>query len=112
MGTLFVNTKNKKRRSAILAKMVCDANAKINRILDFPDTLNDSERMHWAQQFFLYDYKEIYPKNSANIIGRYELPSVDEFKYKLVSSKYLLIVLGAGVLVLCVIVVCYRRRKK
>lgn len=112
MGTLFVNTKNKKRRSAILAKMVCDANAKINRILDFPDTLNDSERMHWAQQFFLYDYKEIYPKNSANIIGRYELPSVDEFKYKLISSKYLLAILGAGVLLLCVIVVCYRRRKK
>jgi len=112
MGALFVNTKHKKKRSAALAQMVYEANAKINEILNFPDTLEGSERMHWAQQFFLYDYKEIYPKNVANIIGRNEHPSADEFKDWLDASKYLLISVGAGILVICVLVTCFRRRKK
>jgi multiple sugar transport system substrate-binding protein len=112
MGALFVNTKHKKQRSASLAKLVYDANAKINALLSYPDTLEGSERMHWAQQFFLYEHKEIYPKNVANIIGRNELPSADEFKDWLDTSKYLLISVGAGILVICVLVTCFRRRKK
>jgi multiple sugar transport system substrate-binding protein len=112
MGALFKNTKHRKKRSAALAQMVYEANAKINEILNYPDSLNGSERMHWAQHIFLQDYREIYPKSSANIIGRSELPSADEFKSWLVSSKYLLASLGAGFLVVCVIVACFRRRKK
>jgi multiple sugar transport system substrate-binding protein len=112
MGALFTKTKHRKKRSAALAQMVYDANAKINALLNYSDSLNGSERMHWAQQFFLLDYKEVYPKNSANIIGRNEMPTVDEFKYKLASFKYLLVALGAGFLVICIIVACYRRKKK
>lgn len=112
MGSLFLNTKHKKKRSAALAKMVYDANAKINEILNHPDSVNFAEKLHWTQQFFLQEYKETYPKNSANIIGRSELPMVEEFKDKLFSSKYLLIAFGAGILVVCIVVTCFRRRKK
>ena len=111
MGLLFTNTKNKKMRSAALAKMVYDANEKINTILAHPDSLNETEKLHWIQQFFLYDYKETYPKNSMNIIGRYELSTVDEFKYKFISFKYLLAFLGVGFLVICIITACYKKRK-
>ena len=111
MGTLFLNTKHKKKRSAALAQMVYDANAKINGILNYSDSLNFAEKLHWTQQFFLYDYQEIYPKNSANIIGRSEMPTVDEIKYKLDSSKWLLVSIVAGFLVICIIVACYRRKK-
>lgn len=112
MGALFKNTKHKKKRSAALAQMVYDAHTKINGILNYPDSSNGSEKMHWAQHIFLQEYREIYPKSSANIIGRSELPAADEFKSWLVSSKYLLASLGAGFLVVCVIVACFRRRKK
>ena len=111
MGALFANTKHRKKRSAALAKMVYDANAKINEILNHSDSLNFGEKLHWTQQFFLHDYKEIYPKSSANIIGRHEVTTVDEIKYKIDSYKYLLAALGAGFLVICIIVACYRRKK-
>ena len=91
--------------------MVYDANAKINEILNHSDSLNFGEKLHWTQQFFLHDYKEIYPKSSANIIGRHEVTTVDEIKYKIDSYKYLLAALGAGFLVICIIVACYRRKK-
>jgi multiple sugar transport system substrate-binding protein len=92
--------------------MVYDAHTKINGILNYPDSSNGSEKMHWAQHIFLQEYREIYPKSSANIIGRSELPAADEFKSWLVSSKYMLASLGAGFLVICVIVACYKRKKK
>ena len=112
MGTLFLNTKHKKKRSAALAQMVYDANTKINEILNHSDSLNFGEKLHWTQQFFLQEYNETYPKNSTNIIDRSEMPTVDELKDKLGSYKYLLIFVGVGVLVVCVIVTCFRRKKK
>ena len=112
MGTLFLNTKHRKKRSAALAKLVYDANEKINALLNYSDSLGGSERMHWAQQFFLYEYKEIYPKSAAEIISRNEMLSVDEIKYKIGSYKYILISAGALFLVICVVFTCFRIKKK
>ncbi|SIO40720.1 extracellular solute-binding protein [Fibrobacter sp. UWB11] len=112
MGALFASTKHKKKRSAALAQIVYDANARINEILAYSDSLNYAEKLHWVQRFFLEDYKETYPKNAANLIGRNEMPTADEIKYKFVSSKFLFASIGAGFLVLCVIVVCVVRRRK
>ena len=112
MGLLFSKKKNKKKNSAALAKMVYDANVKINAVLNYDDTVNYADKLRWIQQIFLSDYRETYPKNSTNFIGRYELPTVDEFKYKIVSSKFLLVSFGAGFLVLCVIIVCVVKRRK
>ena len=112
MGALFANTKHKKKRSAAHAKLVYDANTKINEILAHPDSLNYAETLHWIQHFFLNEYKETYPKNATNFIGRNEMPTADEIKYKVVSSKFLLVSFGAGFLVLCVIVVFVVRRRK
>ena len=112
MGALFVNTKHQKKRSAALAQMVYEANSKINEILNHSDSLNGSERMHWAQHIFLQDYNEIYPKSAAEIIGRSELPLVDEIKDKIGSCRYLLISVGAGFLALCIVLTCFRRKKK
>ena len=112
MGALFANTKHKKKCSAALAKLVFDANAKINEILAYSDSLNYGETLHRVQRFFLNDYKETYPKNAANFIRRNEMPSADEIKYKIISSKFLLASLGAGLLVLGVIIVCVVRRRK
>lgn len=112
MGSLFAKTGSKKLRSAMLAKLVYDANSDINRVLGHTEKLNEAETLHWIQQFFLTDYKEIYPKNSTEFIGRDELPTVEEFTYKIVSYKFLGVIV-AGILVACVIVVvCFRRRKK
>lgn len=112
MGALFASTKHKKKRSAALAKLVYDANAQINKVLNHTDSLNYGEVLHWTQRFFLNDYKETYPKNAANFIGRNELPTADEIKLKIVSSKFLIASLGAGLLVLGVIIVCVVRRNK
>ena len=112
MGTLFANTKHKKKRSAALAKMVYDAHVKINEILNYSDSLNFAETLHKTQYFFLQDYKETYPKNAANFIGRNEMPTADEIKYKIISSKFVLASFGAGLLVLGIIIVCVVRRRK
>lgn len=112
MGALFANTKNKKKRSAALAKLVYDANTKINEVLAHPDSLNYAETLHWIQHIFLNEYKETYPKNATNFIGRNEMPTADEIKYKVVSSRFLLASFGAGFLVLCVIVIFVVRRRK
>ena len=112
MGSLFAKTGNKKQRSAMLAKLVYDANANINKVLGHAEQLDEAESLHWIQQFFLANYKEIYPKNSSEFISRDEFPTAEEFAFSVESLKFLGIVV-AGVFIICVVVVvCYRRKKK
>ncbi len=112
IGNLCAKTGNLKRRSALLAKVVYDAHVKINEILGHSETLNEPETLHRIQHFFLQEYQEVYPKNSTEFISRGELPTVDEFTYRIVSFKVLGVVV-AGFLVVCVfIVIRYRKRKK
>lgn len=112
MGSLFLNTANRKTRSARLAQMVYDAHKKINEILNHSEELNEAEMLHWIQHIFLQNYSVIYPKNSADFISREELPIAGEVSDKVVSPKYLIIA-GAGFLVICFIVVfCVARKRK
>ena len=110
IGATLTKTGDSQQRSEMLAKLVYDANEKINGVLNHSETLNEAEMLRWIQHIFLNEYKEIYPKNSAEFVSRDELATVDEFKY---SSK-LLIVAGAGFLVICILVILgfARRRKK
>jgi multiple sugar transport system substrate-binding protein len=112
MGSLFLNTANRKTRSARLAQMVYDAHKKINEVLNHSEELNEAEMLHWVQHIFLQNYNVIYPKNSADFISREELPIAGEVSDKVVSPKYLIIA-GAGFLVICFIVVfCVARKRK
>ena len=112
MGELFLTTANHKHRSALLAKLVYDAHIKINGILDHSENLNEAEMLHWIQQFFLYRYNVIYPKNSADFISREEVPTASEVTDKVVSPKYMIVAV-AGFLVVCVIVIlCVARKRK
>jgi multiple sugar transport system substrate-binding protein len=112
MGDLFSKTGHQKKRSALLAKMVYDAHVKVNAVLGYSESLNEPEMLHRIQHFFLQEHKEVYPKNSTDFISREEVATVDEFAYRVISLKFLGIVV-AGILVVCVvIVICYRKRKK
>ena len=110
IGAVLAKFGDSKQRSEHLAKLVYDASGKINAVLQHSDSLDEAETLRWIQHIFLTEYKEIYPKNSAEFVSRDELATVDEFKF---SSK-LLIVAGAGFLVVCIFVVFgfARKRKK
>lgn len=113
MGSLLAKTKNIEQRSEQLAKLVYNANEKINAVLNHSENLNEAELLPWIKQFFMNKYKVIYPRNSTEFVSRDELASVDEFMDKMYSSK-LVIVAGAGVLVVGILIVLsfVRRRKK
>ena len=111
MGRLFAETDNREKRSEVLAKLVYDANEKINGILKHPDTLSEEETLRWVQQFFLLDYNEVYPKNATEFISRQELPTADEFADKTIWLKILGVII-AGFLVACVITVIFVSRKR
>lgn len=112
MGNVFAKTGNAKKRSAYLAQMIFDAHKKINGILGYTEELNYGETLHRVQHMLMQEYEEIYPKNSTEFISRKEVPTVDEFAYRVISFR-LLGILVAGILVVCVVVViCYRKRKK
>ena len=112
MGVLFTKVGNLKKRSAYLAKLVYDANEKINKILGYSVELNEAETLHRTQHIFLQEYKEIYPKKSTEFIGRDEVQTVDEIDCRFISFKFLGIVV-AGILAVCVIVVvCFKKRKR
>lgn len=111
MGNLFSETENRQKRGEILAKLVYDANAKINGILKHSDTLTEEEMLRWVQQFFLVDYNEVYPKNAADFISRQERPTADEFADKMFWVKILGVVV-TGILVVCVVAVVVSRKRK
>ena len=68
--------------------------------------------LHWIQQFFLYEYKVIYPKNSVDFISREEQPIASEIADKGVTPRFFIIAV-AGILIVCVIVVlCVARKRK
>ena len=56
MGSLFLNTANRKTRSAHLAQMVYKAHKKINEALKHSEELNEAEMLHWIQHIFLQNY--------------------------------------------------------
>ncbi|MBP5767632.1 MAG: extracellular solute-binding protein [Fibrobacter sp.] len=112
MGSLFLNTANRKLRSARLAKLVYDAHVKINGVLNHSETLNEAEMLHWIQHFFLYEYNVIYPKNLADFISREEMPIAGEIVDKGVTPRFFIIA-AAGILFVCVVVVlCVARKRK
>jgi len=111
MGELFTKTGDRKKRSVALAKVVYEAHAKINKVLGYRDSLNETETLRRLQGFFLSDYKEIYPKNSSDFIAREELPSVDDFSDHSFLVKFFGVVV-AGFLVVCIFVVFVSRKNK
>ena len=113
MGMALSKTKDLQQRSEQLAKLVYNANKKINDVLGHSENLDETELLPWVQQFFMHKYKVIYPRNSTEFVSRDELASVDEFMDKMYSSK-LMIVAGVGVLVVGILIVLSfaRRRKK
>ena len=110
IGNALAKTGDLEQRSEYLAKLVYNANEKINGVLNHSGNLEEAELLPWIQQFFMNKYKVIYPRNSTEFVSRDELASVDEFGF---SSK-LLIVAGAGFLVVCIFVIFgfARKRKK
>ena len=113
IGTSLAKTGNLEQRSEYIAKLVYKANEKINGVLNHSENLEEAELLPWIQQFFMHKYKVIYPRNSTEFVSRDELATVDEFMDKMYSSK-LLIVAGAGFLVICIFVIFgfARKRKK
>ena len=69
IGNALAKTGDLKQRSEYLAKLVYNANEKINGVLNHSDNLEEAELLPWIQQFFMNKYKVIYPRNSTEFVS-------------------------------------------